>query len=57
MAHLMNVRSGIRAFVGQQSGHYDLAMVAAIAIDVPPAPTFLLFQRHVVSGLTAGAVK
>lgn len=53
--HEMTV--GIRAFIGEQSGHYDRRMAAATAIRVPPTSMFLFFQRHVVSGLTAGAVK
>jgi ABC-type glycerol-3-phosphate transport system permease component len=43
--------------IGERSGHYDLLMAAAVTLRMPPAPMFLFFQRHVVSGLTAGAVK
>jgi len=53
----MTIPVGIRSYIGQQAGHYDLLMAAATAVCVPPALMFLFFQRHVVSGLTAGAVK
>ncbi len=48
---------GIRGFIGQNSGNYDLLMAAATAVCVPPALIFLFLQRQMVSGLTAGAVK
>ncbi|HEY4028239.1 MAG TPA: carbohydrate ABC transporter permease [Candidatus Dormibacteraeota bacterium] len=48
---------GIRGFIGQAYGHFELLMAAATAVCVPPALIFLFLQRHMVSGLTAGAVK
>jgi multiple sugar transport system permease protein len=48
---------GIRTFIGQSTGHFELLMAAATAICVPPALIFFFLQRHMVSGLTAGAVK
>ncbi len=48
---------GIRGFIGQNSGNYDLLMAAATAVCVPPALIFFFLQRQMVSGLTAGAVK
>ena len=48
---------GIRGYIGQQAGHYELLMAAATAVCVPPALIFLFLQRQMVSGLTAGAVK
>jgi multiple sugar transport system permease protein len=48
---------GIRGFIGQNQGHYELLMAAATVVCVPPALIFLFLQRQMVSGLTAGAVK
>ena len=48
---------GIRGFIGQNQGRYELLMAAATVVCVPPALIFLFLQRQMVSGLTAGAVK
>jgi multiple sugar transport system permease protein len=48
---------GIRDYVGTVHNHYDLLMAAATVACVPPAVIFLVLQRSMVSGLTAGAVK
>jgi multiple sugar transport system permease protein len=56
-ADTQTIPVGIRAYIGQQAGHYDLLMAAATAVCVPPALIFLFLQRQMVSGLTAGAVK
>src|SRR5258708_2299293 len=55
--HTETIPMGIRGFIGQTSGHFELLMPAATAVCVPPALIFLFLQRHMVSGLTAGAVK
>jgi multiple sugar transport system permease protein len=56
-ADTQTIPVGIRGYIGQQAGHYDLLMAAATAVCVPPALIFLFLQRQMVSGLTAGAVK
>jgi multiple sugar transport system permease protein len=56
-ASTQTIPVGIRGYIGQQAGHYDLLMAAATAVCVPPALIFLFLQRQMVSGLTAGAVK
>jgi multiple sugar transport system permease protein len=56
-ANTQTIPVGIRGYIGQQAGHYDLLMAAATAVCVPPALIFLFLQRQMVSGLTAGAVK
>ncbi len=56
-ADTQTIPVGIRGYIGQQAGHYELLMAAATAVCVPPALIFLFLQRQMVSGLTAGAVK
>lgn len=56
-ADTQTIPVGIRGFVGQHSGRYDLLMAAATVVCIPPALIFFFLQRHMVSGLTAGAVK
>lgn len=48
---------GIRLFVGNFQNRYDLMMAAATVSTIPVMVLFFLMQRHIVSGLTAGAVK
>ncbi len=48
---------GIRLFVGNFQNRYDLMMAAATVSTIPVMALFFLMQRHIVSGLTAGAVK
>lgn len=48
---------GIRLFVGNFQNRYDLMMAAATVSTLPVMLLFFLMQRHIVSGLTAGAVK
>jgi multiple sugar transport system permease protein len=56
-ADAQTIPVGIRGFIGQNQGHYELLMAAATVVCVPPALIFLFLQRQMVSGLTAGAVK
>ncbi len=48
---------GIRLFVGNFQNRYDLMMAAATVSTIPVMVLFFLMQKHIVSGLTAGAVK
>jgi multiple sugar transport system permease protein len=48
---------GIRLFVGNFQNRYDLMMAAATVATIPVMALFFLMQRHIVAGLTAGAVK
>jgi multiple sugar transport system permease protein len=48
---------GIRLFVGNFQNRYDLMMAAATVSTLPVMLLFFLMQRHIVAGLTAGAVK
>jgi multiple sugar transport system permease protein len=59
-ASVMNVQTipiGIRTFIGQQSNSFNLMMAASVVVTIPVAIIFFTLQRHMVSGLTAGAVK
>jgi len=48
---------GIRLYVGQFGNRFDLLMAAATVASLPVMFLFFLMQRHIVSGLTGGAVK
>jgi multiple sugar transport system permease protein len=48
---------GIRLFVGNFQNRYDLLMAASTVATLPVMILFFLLQKHIVSGLTAGAVK
>ena len=47
----------ITEFVGQYYVHWDLMSAATIIAIVPPVVMVMLFQRHIVTGLSAGAIK
>ena len=48
---------GLAQFVGQHKAEWGLLTASAVLIAVPAAVVFLLVQRHLVTGLTAGATK
>lgn len=48
---------GIYAFLGQYSVEWHYLMAAALIAGVPVLVLFLLIEKHLVKGLTAGAVK
>jgi multiple sugar transport system permease protein len=48
---------GIALFQGQNSTLWGLVFAASVVAVVPVIVVFLVFQRHFVQGLTAGAVK
>lgn len=48
---------GIRLFVGNFQNRYDLMMAAATIATLPVLILFFILQKHIVKGLTAGAVK
>ena len=53
----MTIPVGIRLFVGNYQNRFDLMMAAAVVATLPVVIIFFLLQRHIVRGLTAGAVK
>jgi multiple sugar transport system permease protein len=44
-------------FIGQYYVHWDLMSAAALLAIIPPVLVVLLFQKFIVRGLSAGAVK
>lgn len=49
--------TGLASFIGEFTTPLDLVFSAAIVFTIPAAAFFLLMQRRIVSGLTAGSVK
>lgn len=57
---VQTVPVGIRLYLGQVAGgqsRYELAMAAAVVVTIPLLLLFFFVQKHMISGLTAGAVK
>ena len=54
---LRPITTGIYAFVGQFDLQWQFLMAASLLSIVPVFVLFLIVQRRLVSGLTAGAVK
>ncbi|MEN3539224.1 ABC transporter permease subunit [Microbispora sp. ZYX-F-249] len=48
---------GLSQFVGQHKAEWGLLTASSVLIAIPAAAVFLLVQRHLVTGLTAGATK
>ena len=55
--HKRTLPIAIALFQGQNSTLWGLVFAASIIAVLPVIAIFLIFQRHVVSGLTPGAVK
>lgn len=51
------VTKGLASFFGQYSTPLDLIMAASVLFALPPVIFFLLLQRRMVAGLSAGAVR
>lgn len=51
------VTKGLASFFGQYSTPIDLIMASAVLFALPPVIFFLIMQRQIVTGLTAGSVK
>ncbi len=56
-ADTMTIPVGIRLFVGNYQNRFDLMMAAATVATIPVMVLFFMLQKHIVKGLTAGAVK
>lgn len=48
---------GIASFQGQYSTDWATIMAGSVLITIPVVALFLIFQKHLVGGMTAGAVK
>ncbi|NJP99684.1 carbohydrate ABC transporter permease [Streptomyces sp. PLAI1-29] len=53
----LTLAGGLQTFVNQYSSDWGSMTAAAVVIAVPAAIVFGIAQRHLVSGLTAGATK
>lgn len=54
---LMPLQRGLMAFQGAHLTEYSLLMAGIIITVVPVLAVYLLLQRHIIQGITAGAVK
>ena len=48
---------GLRGYASQNDVYWNQVMAASLVVSVPVVVGFLLLQRYLVAGLTAGAVK
>jgi multiple sugar transport system permease protein len=48
---------GLQGYATQNDVYWNQVMAAALVVSIPVVAGFLLLQRHLVAGLTAGAVK
>lgn len=56
-ADMYTVQVGLSYFTTQHSIDWPLLMAAAVIVTFPVLAVYFLLQRHLVAGLTAGAVK
>jgi len=48
---------GLQTFVSEHDAQWNLMAATAVLIAIPSSLLFYLVQRHLVTGLTAGASK
>ncbi|MCA1193083.1 MULTISPECIES: carbohydrate ABC transporter permease [unclassified Saccharopolyspora] len=48
---------GLREYAAESSVHWNEVMAASLVVSLPVVAGFLLLQRHLVRGVTAGAVR
>jgi multiple sugar transport system permease protein len=48
---------GLASFVGELSTPIDAVMAVAVIYTLPAVAFYLMVQKHVVAGMTAGSVK
>jgi multiple sugar transport system permease protein len=48
---------GLRAYASQQDVYWNQLMAASVVVSLPVLIGFMFVQRHLISGLSAGAVK
>lgn len=51
------VNLGIASLIGPYDNQYGILLAGALLASLPVIVAFLFFQRHIIEGLTAGAVK
>jgi len=53
----VTVQLKLYSFISQFSSQWNLLFANVIIITIPPLVMFMFFQRQIVSGMTAGAIK
>jgi raffinose/stachyose/melibiose transport system permease protein len=53
----VTVQLTLYSFISQFSSQWHLLFADVVVITIPPLIMFMFFQRQIVSGLTAGAIK
>ncbi|MFE9427304.1 sugar ABC transporter permease [Kitasatospora sp. NPDC006697] len=53
----MTLAGGLQTFVNQYTQNWSMMATASVLIAIPAAVVFVLVQRHLVAGQTAGSVK
>ena len=53
----VTVQLTLYSFISQFSSQWHLLFADVVVITIPPLITFMFFQKQIVSGLTAGAIK
>ena len=54
---LTSLSVGLQSYATETNVYWNQVMAAALVVSVPIVTGFLLLQRYLVAGLTAGAVK
>ncbi len=55
--HLMPLQRGLMVFQGAHITEYPLLMAGIIITVLPVLVVYLMLQKHIIKGITAGAVK
>jgi raffinose/stachyose/melibiose transport system permease protein len=55
--HMTTISLAVSQFQGQYSTNYGAMMAASTIILIPQLAIYAVFQRHVIAGMTIGAVK
>jgi multiple sugar transport system permease protein len=55
--HSRTLAVGLQAYSSEANVYWNQVMAASLVVSAPIVVAFLLLQRHIVSGVTAGAVK
>src|SRR3989304_818297 len=53
----VTVQLTMYSFISQLSSQWNLLFANVVVITIPPLIMFMFFQRQIVSGMTAGAIK
>ena len=51
------VAVGLQSYAGEANVYWNQVMAASLVVSAPIVVAFLLLQRHITAGMTAGAVK